>query len=109
MPSWLNFKINDMEMRDYIAVEVFCRYHNTEVTFISTLQEYDLIEIISVDDAQYIPLHQLSEVEKMLRLRNDLNINTEGIDVVYRLLQKINAMQQEMDMLRSRLRLYEDL
>lgn len=98
-----------MDTQDYISVEVFCRHHNTEITFIAALQDYELIEIISVDDAQYIPLHQLPEVEKMLRLRNDLNINTEGIDVVYGLLQKIKAMQQEMDMLRSRLRLYEDL
>lgn len=96
-------------MSDYISVEVFCRHNNTEVTFITTLQDYDLVEIISIDDAPYIPLQQLPEVERMLRLRNDLDINTEGIDVVYRLLQKIKSMQHEMDMLKSRLRLYEDL
>ena len=98
-----------MDTQDYISVEVYCKHNNTEVTFITTLQDYDLLEIISVDDVQYIPSHQLAEVEKMLRLRNDLDIKTEGIDVVYRLLQKIKDMQQEMDMLRSRLRLYEDL
>ena len=96
-------------MKDYISVEVFCRHNNAEVTFITTLQDYDLIEIVSVDNTRYMPLHQLPEVEKMLRLRNDLNINTEGVDVVYRLLQKVEAMRREMDMLKSRLRLYEDL
>ena len=68
-----------------------------------------LRDLADVATLPQMPLHQLPEVEKMLRLRNDLNINTEGVDVVYRLLQKVEAMRREMDMLKSRLRLYEDL
>jgi chaperone modulatory protein CbpM len=98
-----------MDREDLISLEAFCRHTNAEITFIASLQEYDLIEIIQVNDVQYVPSHQLPEVEKMVRLRNELNINAEGIEAICGLLQKISDMQHEIDMLKRRLRLYEDL
>ena len=98
-----------MDREDLISLEAFCRHSNAEITFVTSLQDYDLIEIIQVNNVQYVPLHQLPEVEKMVRLRNELNINAEGIEANYGLLQKISDMQHEIDMLKRRLGLYEDL
>jgi hypothetical protein len=98
-----------MDREDLISLEAFCRHNNAEVTFIASLQEYDLVEIVQVNDMQYVPSDRLADIEKMIRLRNELNINAEGIEAICSLLQKIRDMRHEIDMLKRRLRLYEDL
>jgi hypothetical protein len=43
----------------------------------------------------------------MIRIHKELDINTEGIDVVFNLLQKIDTLQNELISTKNRLRLYE--
>ncbi|MBL0308754.1 MAG: chaperone modulator CbpM [Bacteroidetes bacterium] len=98
-----------METQDYIPVEIFCQQYSVEVSFISSLQAYGLIEIVQQDEAEFIAVSQLAEAEKIMRLHHDLQINTEGLDVVIHLLQKIESMKREMALLKSKLSIYEEL
>jgi hypothetical protein len=43
----------------------------------------------------------------MIRMHQELDVNIEGIDVVFNLLQKIDGLQNELTALKNRLRLYE--
>ena len=90
-----------------IAIEEFCSSHHIEVSFINSLKQNGLIEIKTVKDAEYIDAHQLQQLEKIVRLYFELDINLEGIETVFHLLQRISALQDEMKMLRNRLRFYE--
>ena len=96
-----------MEMQEFIPIDIFCRQHGIEISFISSLQEFGLIEVMKVEEAECIPLSQLVEAEKMVRLHGDLEINLEGIDVISHLLQKVKDMQTEIQILKNRLLLYE--
>ena len=96
-----------MQTKNYIAVNEFCINHNIEISFISALQQTGLIEVATVDDAVFIDADQLYQVEKFIRFYYDLDINLEGIDTITHLLQRMNAMQDEIIMLRNRLSLYE--
>ncbi len=96
-----------MEYTEFVPVTIFCSHHSIEVSFITALQDYNLIEIINKDKEDYIPVHQLTEAERLVRLHNELNINTEGLDAVFHLLQKMKDMQHEMEILKNRLRFYE--
>jgi hypothetical protein len=98
-----------MEMQAYIPIDVFCRQHGVAISFISSLREYGLIEIIQVDEAECLSLAELGEAEKLLRLHGELDINLEGIDVITHLLQRVKEMQAEIQLLTNRLRLYEDI
>jgi len=97
-----------MEKTNLVLIEQFCTYHNIEFSFINSLQEFGLIEIVMVDDSRYLPFEQLPEVEKMVRLHYDLNINMEGIDAISGLLQRINDLQQQLISAQNKLRLYEE-
>ena len=90
-----------------IPADEFCTSHNIEISFISSLQEAGLIEIITVKETDYIYESQLNDLEKIVRLYYDLDINLEGIDTVINLLQRISDMQDEITFLRNRLRFYE--
>lgn len=98
-----------MLKKNLISTDDFCVHHNIEFSFIRNLQEFGLLETISVNKIDYIPEDQLEKLERMLRLHQDLEINLEGIDTIDHLLQKMSDLQQEVIVLRNRLRLYEDL
>ena len=96
-----------MQTKNYIAVNDFCINHNIEISFISSLQQTGLIEIATIEEAAFIDAEQLQQVEKFIRFYYDLDINLEGIETITHLLNRMNAMQDEIISLRNRLRLYE--
>ena len=96
-----------MQKENLIPANEFCLHHNIEVSFINSLQDYGLIECIIIDDNPFIAASQLTELEKLLRFHYDLDINLEGIDVIIHLLNRLESMQEEMAVLKNRLRLYE--
>lgn len=97
-----------MVRKNLISTDEFCIHHNIEFTFIRNLQEFGLVETVSVQKVEYIPEDQLEKLERMLRLHKDLDINTEGIDTIGHLVEKIRNLQEEVIYLKNRLRLYED-
>jgi hypothetical protein len=96
-----------METEELIPILEFARHYSIEVSFIDSLREVGLIEIITVGDTQYIHEDRISDIERMIRLHYGLEINIEGVDAVSRLLERIDHLQQEIVALKNRLRLYE--
>ena len=96
-----------MQTKYLVAIDDFCANHNIDISFISSLQQTGLIEITTVENSGFIATDQLLELEKYVRFYYELDINLEGIETVSYLLQRINAMQNELKMLTNRLRLYE--
>ena len=92
-----------------IHINDFCRGHEIELSFIVELQEYDLIELKSVDSDYFIELEELPKVEKMVRLHQELSINREGLEVIHRLLERTRHLNKELRVLRERLKRYENL
>jgi len=68
-----------------------------------------LIKIETIAQSQYIDKDKISEIEKILRIHNELDVNIEGIDVIINLLQKIERLQNDLNSVKNRLRIYEDL
>ena len=94
---------NDM----MIPANEFCVNHNIEFSWFLSLQENGLIEITTIEDTVYIPASRLNELERIVRLYNDLDINLEGIQTITHLLKQMNDMHHEIISLKNRLRLYE--
>lgn len=96
-----------MNIEQLIPVHKICTYYQVEISFIHGLKEIGLIEINTIEETGYIHQHQMSDIEKMIRMHHELDVNIEGIDVAFNLLQKINTLQQELKGARSRLKMYE--
>lgn len=98
-----------METQNLISIQQFCEHYSIPTAFINQLKEYQLIEIIVEDDVNYIKITQITAVEKMIRLHYDLNINLEGVDVIYNLLNQVDSLKKEITDLKNRLRFYNNL
>jgi len=97
-----------MEGQDFISVMKLCNHYKVEVSFFDQLNEVGLVEIVTIQQKPYLREDAIRDVEKMVRINQDLNINIEGIDAIFNLLKKMNELEHKMNMLHSRLRLYED-
>lgn len=97
-----------MSNKNLIQIKQFCVYHEIENTFIKELNSYGLVEIIIEKDDEYLQTEQLPALEKMIRMHYDLNINLEGIDAIYHLLNKIETLQQHLTNTQNKLRIYEE-
>ena len=97
-----------MEPAEMIILDEFCASHDVEISFIRSLEEYGLIETIIVNKTLCVPGNELSRLEQIIRLHQELNINPEGIDVINNLLKRIEDMQNEIIELRNKLNFYEE-
>jgi len=97
-----------METKNLISIQQFCAHYEIPVTFIDTLHEYELIEIIVTKDKNYLKEAQIERIEKMIRLHYDLEINLEGIHVIDNLLDRLENLQSQITTLNNKLKFYED-
>lgn len=96
-----------MNIENLIPIPTLCIHYKVEQSFFNNLSEMGLLEIKTIEETQYIHPEAIYEIEKMIRMHQDLEVNMEGIDVVFNLLQKIDDLQNELISVKNRLRLYE--
>ena len=96
-----------METKDLILIDEFCEHHNVEFSFINSLDEFGLIEVVVIEDNKYLSHEQLKDIEKMMRLHYDLDINVEGIDAISKLLTRIDNLQQQLIVMKNKLRRFD--
>ena len=96
-----------MENEELIAMELYCDHEGVEVSFVEALHDRGLIRITTVKEQRFIDPEHLSRVEKLARMHYDLDINLEGIEAISHLLERMEALQQDMRSLSEWLRLYE--
>jgi hypothetical protein len=97
-----------MAKQNLVLIETLCINYEIEVSFLNQLNEMGLIELILEKEARYLKQKQLKDLEKMIRLHQELDLNLEGIDVVFNLLRKVEMLQNELSATQNRLKLYED-
>ncbi|SHG44591.1 MerR HTH family regulatory protein [Flavobacterium segetis] len=96
-----------MTLENLISIPELCSHYQMEMSFFTNLKEVGLVEIKTVETISYIDSACIYEIEKMIHIHQDLDVNIEGIDVVLNLLEKIEALNNEVTSLKNRLRLYE--
>lgn len=85
-----------MEAENMVPATEFCTYHNIELSFIYSLQDFGLISTVNINQKIFVPLDELKQLEKMVRLHYEMDINLEGIQTIIYLLEKVKQMQQQI-------------
>lgn len=97
-----------MSQEKFIPLHKLCELYKIEMSFFSSLNEIGLIQITTIEQSHCIHQDKINDIEKMIRMHRDLNINMEGIDIAFNLLQKINDLENELNSMKNRLRFYEN-
>jgi chaperone modulatory protein CbpM len=98
-----------MQTEEMILASEFCIHHHIDLSFLYSLKDSGLIEITIVEEKIFVPVHQLGQLEKLVRLYYEMDINLEGIETITHLLQRMQAMQQKIVELSNRLSIYENV
>src|ERR1700733_11347269 len=96
-----------MQAENLVAIREYCVIQELEPSFVMALGDAGLLEIIVIDETSYFHEQQLTELERMVRLHQDLKINLEGIEAISHLIEKMKKMQDELIVLKNKLRKYE--
>lgn len=94
--------------KNLIPVETLCSHYEIEFSFINSLYQTGLIELTFIEEMHFIEEEHVADLEKMIRLHSELNINIEGIDVVFNLLEKEKQLKDQIIDLKKKLKLYEN-
>ena len=97
-----------METNNFISIRQICVHYNLSMSFIDTLRDYDLIEVVRIRDITCINKSHIKDLERIIRLHYELEINLEGIDAIYNLLKQVEFLQEDIIKLSNRLKRYED-
>ena len=97
-----------MNKKKLISTRILCSQYNIEISFVDALNKMGLIQIEIIEQNQFIHQDQISDLEKIIRLHDELNVNLEGIDIVFNLLEKERELRNELNTLKNKLRLYEN-
>ena len=97
-----------MKSDNWILLQTLSSYYQIELSFFTNLGDLGLIEIEIMEQSPYIHENQVHNLERIIRLHNELEVNPEGIDVVINLLHKIEQLQNDLKTAQNRLRLYEN-
>lgn len=98
-----------MNIKNLIPANEFCVHHNIGFSFISSLHENGLIKITTIEETSYIHKNQLPELERIIRFYSELKINIEGIETITHLLKRIDELQNEITILKTRLSIFESV
>ena len=92
----------------YIAVEEFCTHHGVEVMLVREFADFGLIQLLVEENREFVPDEEVSRLERMLRLSQELEVNKEGIDIILHMREELKQLRREADQLRYRLRQLEE-
>lgn len=96
-----------MDRDNLISIQEFCSLYKVPETFITSLYEYELIEITTQENTQCVRVTQIKNIEKLIRFHYEMDINIEGIHAISNLLDKVEHLQEKIKDLDNKLRFYE--
>ena len=94
-----------MNLENLIPIPQLCSHYELEMSFFVNLSEIGLLQITTVETTSYIDMDSIQKIEKIIHLHQDLEVNIEGIDVVFNfeyikngcLLKKLNGVYYKKD------------
>jgi chaperone modulatory protein CbpM len=90
-------------MIQHATIAQIIEYYPIEINSLYRLNESGIIKILTIEEIEYIHHEELPELERIIRIQQELNINFEAMDIVLNLIEKIKELQLENNILKIRL------
>ncbi|MBC5838263.1 chaperone modulator CbpM [Flavobacterium muglaense] len=97
-----------MIQENFIPITSLCIHYKIEHHFFVDLCDIGSVELHVFEKETYIDKESIYEIEKIIRIHQELDVNIEGVAIALNLLKKIESLQTEVNRLKNRLLLYEN-
>ena len=91
-----------MEQQHRISKTKVIRLYKIKSSFFNDLVANGLIKTEIIDRVTYVHYDQLSALERFINWHYDLEINVPSMQIIHRLLEKIQVLQEENQKLRKK-------
>ena len=91
-----------MEQQHRISKTKVIRLYKIKSSFFNDLVANGLIKTEIIDRVTYVHYDQLSALERFVNWHDDLEINVPSMQIIHRLLEKIQVLQEENQKLRKK-------
>ncbi|MFL9833549.1 chaperone modulator CbpM [Chryseobacterium terrae] len=81
-------------MSERISREELVQIYNIEITFFDELVDYGLLNIETENEIRYLMYEDLPTFERFANWHYDLEINLPGLEVINRMLQRMENLNQ---------------
>ena len=95
-----------MPVTKLIALKTFCLQHDIPADFILELHQHEIIQLVVEKRNRFIPIKQLQELERIVRIYRDLQLDINGIQTVLHLVNRLEEKDAEIMSLRNQLSFY---
>lgn len=85
------------------------KIYEVEESFIESLHDLGLIDVVDQDNERFIEYEDLSDFEQFIRWHYEMDIDAPGIDALRHMLYRVRSLQSEIAQLRSELHFYKSL
>jgi hypothetical protein len=86
--------------KDAIKLEIFCEFHHVEHQLIYSFIDYGFFDVIKENEDVFIPNTAIEDVERCIRLSNELGVNLAGLEVINNMRQKMLQLREELNALK---------
>ena len=91
-----------MEQQHRVSKTKVIRLYKIKSSFFNDLVANGLIKTEIIDRVTYVHYDQLSALERFVNWHYDLEINVPSMQIIHRLLEKIQVLQEENQKLRKK-------
>ncbi len=83
------------------------RIYQVKESFIDSLCDLGLIRVLETESQErFVEYNELEEFEQFIRWHNEMDINPEGIEALYYMLDRVKALQMRVESLQNELDFY---
>lgn len=85
-------------MKNYITIKELAAFHEIDEGYLMEFIQFGIISVKQQKTSLQIHLDDVEELERAIRLRRDLEVNLQGVDIICRLRNRLVELQKEMDL-----------
>jgi len=82
-------------MNERISREELVKIYNIEIRFFDELEEYGLLKTETENNIKYLLYEELPSFERFANWHYDLEVNLPGIEIIHKLLNKLEDLRNE--------------
>ena len=83
-------------MKNYITIKELAAFHEIDEGYLMEFIHFGIISVKKQKTNLEIHLDDVEELERAIRLRRDLEVNLQGVDIICRLRTRIVELQREL-------------